>query len=90
MFENISAIGRPNCKFNPPIWISELIVVTPFGSPMMFKPPVVIIVFNLVPINISRGLYKITHSLVLNIIYSTILYFIIKRIPKKYKKVSIN
>ena len=50
----------------------------------------VIIVFNLVPINISRVLYKITHSLLLNIIYSTILYFIIKRIPKKYKKVSIN
>ena len=51
---------------------------------------IVIIVFNLVPINISRVLYKITHSLLLNIIYSTILYFIIKKIPKKYKKVSIN
>ena len=50
----------------------------------------VIVIFNLIPMTIYRLLYKIGHSIILNIIYGEILYFIIKLLPKKYKKVRIN
>lgn len=49
-----------------------------------------IIMFNLVPINIEAIFYKISHSLILNILYSELLYIIINLIPKKYKKVRLN
>lgn len=49
-----------------------------------------IIIFNLVPMNIDKLLYKISHSLLLNLIYAEIVYFILKRIPKKYLKVPLN
>ena len=38
----------------------------------------------------DRLLYKISHSIIFNIIYGEILYFIIKLLPKKYKKIMIN
>lgn len=50
----------------------------------------IIILFNLVPMSISRLFYKITHSLLLNIIYSELLLLIINILPNKYKKVNIN
>lgn len=50
----------------------------------------IIIIFNLVPMSISRLFYKITHSLLLNIIYSELLLLIINILPSKYKKVNIN
>lgn len=50
----------------------------------------VIVIFNLVPMSIYRLLYKIGHSIILNIIYGELLYFIIRLLPKKYKKVRIN
>ena len=50
----------------------------------------VIVIFNLIPMTIYRLLYKIGHSIILNIIYGEILYFIIQLLPKKYKKVRIN
>ena len=49
-----------------------------------------IIVFNLVPITIPKIIYKITHSILLNIIYGELTYTIIKIIPNKYKRISIN
>lgn len=49
-----------------------------------------IISFNLVPMSIDRLVYKITHTLILNIIYGELLYIIIKIIPKRFKKVRIN
>lgn len=49
-----------------------------------------IIVFNLVPISLTKVIYKITHSILLNIIYGELLYTIIKKLPNKYKKISIN
>lgn len=49
-----------------------------------------IIVFNLVPISLSKIIYKITHSILLNIMYGELLYTIIKHLPNKYKKISIN
>mgnify|MGYP002773024984 FL=1 len=50
----------------------------------------IIILFNLVPMSVSRLFYKITHSLLLNIIYSELLLLIINILPSKYKKVNIN
>ena len=46
--------------------------------------------FHLTPITIHKLFYKISHSLVLNIIYGEILYVIIKHLPKKYKKIRLN
>lgn len=46
--------------------------------------------FQLVPITLSKVIYKIIHSLLLNCIVGEILYIIINKIPKKYKKISIN
>lgn len=50
----------------------------------------IILIFNLVPITLSKVIYKITHSLILNIVYIELIYSIIKIIPKKYKNISIN
>lgn len=49
-----------------------------------------IIIFNLVPMNIDKLIYKISHSILLNLIYGEVVYFILKRIPKKYLKVPLN
>lgn len=51
---------------------------------------IVILIFQLVPMTFYRFLYKIGHSLLLNLIYGEILYLIISLIPKKYKKFAIN
>lgn len=51
---------------------------------------IIILIFNLVPITPYKLFYKISHSLLLNIIYISIIYIIIKKIPKKYKKRRIN
>ena len=50
----------------------------------------ILLVFNLVPVTISKIFYKIIHSLILNIIYGELLYLILNVLPKKYKKISIN
>lgn len=50
----------------------------------------IIFIFNLVPITMTKVIYKITHSLLLNIIYGEVVYIILKIIPKKYKKMNIN
>ena len=47
-------------------------------------------VFQLVPITLERVIYKISHSLLLNIIYAEMIYIVLKLLPKKYKKISIN
>ena len=47
-------------------------------------------IFNIIPVSINRLIYKITHSLLINIIYGEILFIIIKILPKKYKEISIN
>ena len=51
---------------------------------------ILILIFNLVPMTFYRLLYKISHSLLLNICYAELVYFIIWLLPKKYKKVAIN
>ena len=50
----------------------------------------IIVVFNLVPITIEGIVYKITHSLLLNILTTEVIYIFIKYLPKKYKKININ
>ncbi len=50
----------------------------------------ILLIFNVVPVNSSKILYIIKNSILLNLIYSEILFFIMKKIPKKYKKISLN
>ena len=50
----------------------------------------IILIFNLVPVTLTKLLYKISHSLILNIIYGELIYFILNILPKKYKKISLN
>ena len=50
----------------------------------------VLFAYNMVPITFYKVFYKIIHSLLLNIIYTEVVYYIIKIIPKRYKKISIN
>ena len=68
------------------IIIQIIIIVTIYES----LNALIIILFNLVPMSISRLFYKITHSLLLNIIYSELLLLIINILPSKYKEVNIN
>ena len=68
------------------IIIQIILIVTIYES----LNALIIILFNLVPTSISRLFYKITHSLLLNIIYSGLLLLIINILPNKYKKVNIN
>ena len=49
-----------------------------------------ILIFNLVPITLPKLIYKITHSILLNIIYGEALYELIKRLPYKFKRIDIN
>ena len=51
---------------------------------------IILLVFNLVPVAFTKLLYKITHSLIINIMYGELLYLILNKLPKKYKKISIN
>lgn len=50
----------------------------------------ILFTYNIVPVTIIKVLYKIIHSILLNVIYIEVLYFILKKIPKKYKQISIN
>lgn len=50
----------------------------------------ILFIFRIVPVTFYKVFYKIIHSLLLNIIYIEIIYFIINLIPEKYKKISIN
>ena len=68
------------------ILIYTLIVIVLYESLTSF----IFILFNLVPITIDNIIYKITHTIILNIIYMELLFIIIKLLPKKLKQISIN
>ncbi|WP_413854736.1 rod shape-determining protein MreD [Candidatus Ruminimicrobium bovinum] len=68
------------------IILEIVIIITVYELLTVF----IILIFNLVPITPLKVLYKISHSLIINIIYGEILYFIIKHLPKKYRSLSIN
>lgn len=50
----------------------------------------ILFIYRIVPITLYKLIYKISHTLILNIIYTELLYFIINKFPKKYKRISIN
>ena len=50
----------------------------------------VLFCFQVIPITFEKLIYKIEHSLIMNIIYMEIVYYFLKIIPSKYKKISIN
>ena len=66
------------------IYIMIIIVIYESSTALIYM------IFNLVPVTLNRLVYKITHSLILNIIYTELIYLILKFIPKKYKKININ
>ncbi len=49
-----------------------------------------IVIFNVVPMSIERIFYKISHSLLLNLIYGEIVFLIIRLLPNKYKRKRLN
>ena len=51
---------------------------------------IILLVFQMVPVTINKIIYKISHTLLLNIIYGEVVFIIEKIIPRKYKKMSIN
>ena len=51
---------------------------------------VFILIFDLVPITPQELLYKITHSLLLKILYGVIVFGIIRLLPEKFKRIDIN
>ena len=55
-----------------------------------FLTSLVLLIYNVVEVNFYKVFYKIINSLLLNIIYGELIYLIIKLIPNKYKKISIN
>lgn len=77
-------------RYIRPSWLSLIlfIVVVIVGYECMNA--IVILAFQLVPMTFYRLLYKISHSLLLNLCYGEILYFIIWLLPERYKRVSIN
>ena len=50
----------------------------------------ILVIFNLIPVDIVKLFYKIIHSLIINIIYGELIYLLINKLPKKYTKISIN
>ena len=66
--------------------IYTILIVTLYES----LTALLLTIFNMVPITPYSLLYKITHSLIINILYMELLYIILKIIPKKYKEISIN
>ena len=55
-----------------------------------FVTAIILYIYNIVPISIDKVLYKIIHSIILNVIYGDILFLFIKVLPKKYKEININ
>ena len=47
-------------------------------------------IYNIVPVSFNKLIYKISHSLIINLIYGELLFIIIKLIPKRLKEISIN
>ena len=71
-------------------WLSLLLFISLAIIGYEAMNVIIILIFQLVPMTFYRFLYKISHSLLLNLIYGELLYLIIILIPKKYKKFAIN
>ncbi|MBR5370427.1 MAG: rod shape-determining protein MreD [Bacilli bacterium] len=51
---------------------------------------IILLIYNVVEVTFYKVFYKIINSLLLNIIYSELIYLVIRLLPSKYKKISIN
>ena len=71
-------------------FIKIIIYISLIISVYEISTGLILFIYNMVPITIYKVIYKISHSLILNIIYIELLYLIIKLLPKKYKQISIN
>ena len=50
----------------------------------------ILYIFQIVPVSIERILYKIKHSMILNLVWGEIIYWILSIYNKKTKKISMN
>lgn len=68
------------------------IVIEIVGAIILYESltGIFLLIYNMVPVTLYKVFYKIIHSLLLNIIYGEVIYWILKIMPKKYKKISIN
>ena len=74
----------PSIHYMDLSWMIILIIIYESSTALIFM------IFNLVPITLNKLIYKITHSLLINIIYGELIYLILEILPKKYKKIKIN
>lgn len=51
---------------------------------------IILFIFRIVPVTPTKVLYKITHSIIINVLYGELIFFILNIIPKRFKKISIN
>lgn len=77
-------------RYIRPSWLSLILFIVVVIAGYECMNALVILAFQLVPMTFYRLLYKISHSLLLNLCYGEILYFIIWLLPERYKRVSIN
>ena len=77
-------------KYIRPTWLSLLLFIIVVISSYECMNAIIILLFQLVPMTFYRLLYKIGHSLLLNLCYGEIVYFIIWLLPSKYKRIAIN
>lgn len=90
LFTIIGAIGVLLYKYIRPTWVSLLLFIIVIISCYECMNAIIILIFQLVPMTFYRLLYKISHSLLLNLCYAEVIYFIIWLLPPKYKKIAIN
>lgn len=90
LFTIIGAIVLLLYKYICPNWFSILLFVIIVIGAYECMNAIIISLFQLVPMTFYRLLYKFSHSLLLNLCYAEILYFIIWLLPSKYKKIAIN
>lgn len=77
-------------KYIRPSWVSLLLFIIAVISCYECMNAIIILIFQLVPMTFYRLLYKIGHSLLLNLGYAEVIYFIIWLLPSKYKTLAIN
>ena len=90
LFSLVGAIVLLLYKYIRPTLLSLLLFIIVVISSYECMNAIIILLFQLVPMTFYRLLYKIGHSLLLNLCYGEIVYFIIWLLPSKYKRIAIN
>ncbi len=90
LFLIIAAISRFIYKHYEINWFSIIFYIILIISTYELITAGIVFIFQLVPITFDKIIYKISHSLLINIIYAELIFLILKIVPKKYKKISIN